>query len=327
MKKTLYRLISLCTFLFVISSALFFFFFVQFTAPGPLDNKVNLVIPKGLTLTQIAKFLEKEKVISSHFVFKTGVHIFQKSEQLRAGEFTFDTHISPREVMNVLLNSPHVQRKITFIEGMTVKQIINILESTEGLTGDVPTHPPQEGFLFPDTYYFTYGDSKKSIIQRMSNKMSESLDDLWQKKPKEFPLSSKSDVIILASLIEKETSLQEEKPRVASVFFNRLKQKMRLQSDPTIIYALSDGLGKIDRKLYRKDWEFSSPYNTYKNAGLPPTAIANPGYDSILAVFYPADTDDLYFVANGQGGHAFAETLEEHNRNVLNLRKIQSESP
>jgi len=251
-----------------------------------------------------------------------GVRLRKDAGSLRAGEFAFPAHVSPVEAAEILKAGKTVVRKVTFPEGLTSFEIVDILNRTEGLTGDVALIPG-DGALLPETYHFSYGDSREGLIERMSLKMQEALETLWVERDEDLPLKRMDDAVVLASIVEKETGLHAERPLVAAIFINRLRKGMRLQSDPTVVYALTEGKGELDRALTRQDWKIESPYNTYRINGLPPGPIANPGLASLQAVFHPAKTKDLYFVADGTGGHVFAETLKEHNRNVAQWRRIK----
>jgi UPF0755 protein len=215
-----------------------------------------------------------------------------------------------------------VARRVTIAEGLTVAEIFGLLEEAPGLTGPLP-EPPPEGSLLPETYFFALGDSRYGLVRRMRGAMTEALEAAWANRAEGLPLASKEEALVLASIVDKETGIPAERRQVAAVFINRLRKGMPLQSDPTVIYGLTGGEGPLQRPLTRKDWEHDSPYNTYRNPGLPPGAIGNPGRDAIAAVLDPANVDYLYFVADGTGGHAFARTLAEHNRNVAVWRRIR----
>ncbi len=216
-------------------------------------------------------------------------------------------------------------RNFTIPEGLTAPQVVALLAAAEGLDGEPPPLDKiGEGTLLPETYQYVRGDRRVDIVGRMRKAMAETLDELWRKRSADAsPLATPRDAVILASIVERETALSEERPRIAAVFLNRLRRGMRLQSDPTVVYGLSNGTGTIGRPLTRADLAVDHPYNTYIHGGLPPGPIANPGRDSLAAVLQPAKSKDLYFVADGTGGHAFARTLDEHNRNVARWRRIQ----
>ncbi len=226
--------------------------------------------------------------------------------------------------MNVLMFAKPVVRRLTVPEGLTTQQVLAQIDHTEGLEGKISTLPA-EGGLLPETYDFSYGDSRQEMIVRMRKAMAETLATLWKTHAPEIRLQTPEQALILASIVEKETGRAEERPRVAAVFLNRLAHHMRLQSDPTVVYALANGKGPLGRPLTHADLDVASYYNTYLHDGLPPGPIANPGKASLVAVLHPADSDDLYFVADGAGGHVFAKTLDEHNKNVAHLRRMEND--
>lgn len=215
-----------------------------------------------------------------------------------------------------------VVRRLTVPEGFTTFQVVALVEGAEGLEGEVGDIPG-EGELLPETFFYSWGDTRRQMIARARRAMSEALAELWPKRAPDLPLRSPAEAVVLASIVEKETAIGEERPQVAAVFINRLRRGMRLQADPTVIYGLTGGRSVLDRPLSRADLETAHPWNTYVIAGLPPTPIANPGRASLQAVLRPASSDDLYFVADGTGRHLFAATLAEHNRNVARLREIE----
>ena len=293
-----------------------------FLSDGPLENRKEVVIEKGMPLRKIADYLHKQGIIESPAIFALGVRVSNKSTDLKAGEYSIPAKASAKMVMDILTGGQTFIRKITIPEGLTSYQIVDLLNKTESLSGQI-VNIPDEGSLLPETYYYSAGDSKQHLIIRMQNAMKRTLEEAWENRPKGGILRNKKEVIILASIIEKETSLDEERAHIASVFLNRLKQKMRLQSDPTVIYGLSDKTGIFKRKLWSNDLKKKHPYNTYVIYGLPPTPISNPGKASIEAVLNPIDSADLYFVANGTGGHTFAPTYAEHQDNVDQWRQIK----
>lgn len=299
-------------------------FWHEFNAAGPLRDETVVVIPKGAGMNGIAKVLADAGVIDNPFVFKLGARLTADGQALHAGEFKFPTAVSPRGAMRVLVEGKVVLHRLTVAEGLTVAEVYDVLSAQPDLQGPVPPKPP-EGTLLPETYFFVLGDTRAQLVDRMRSEMAAKLGELWEKRDKEIPLASPDEAVTLASLVEKETSQDDERARVAAVFYNRMKKGMALQSDPTVIFALTDGKGKLDRTLTTADLKLDSPYNTYVNPGLPKGPIANPGLAALKAVLHPAKTKELYFVADGTGGHAFAETLDQHNKNVAKWRKFLKE--
>ncbi|MCH8835131.1 MAG: endolytic transglycosylase MltG, partial [Proteobacteria bacterium] len=226
------------------------------------------------------------------------------------------------QVVALLQSGKTVVRRLTVAEGLTTTQVLAQLNRTEGLAGDLPS-PPGEGTLLPETYHFSYGERRDAMVARMRAAMDETLARLWDSRAPGLPLKSPREALILASIVEKETALPEERSRIAAVFLNRLGKGMRLQSDPTVAYALTGGRGPLGRPLSRADLKTPSPFNTYLIDGLPPGPVSNPGRAAMAAVLDPVATEDFYFVADGTGGHVFARTLGEHNRNVVRWRKFQ----
>jgi UPF0755 protein len=300
-------------------------FWNAFNAGGPLREETVLLIPKGSGVGAIAELLAKEGVIESPLVFKLGVKFFSDNQPLHAGEFRFPTAASPRGAMQVLIEGKSVLHRITLAEGWSVREIFEVLEASPLLDGPLPP-PPAEGTLLPETYFFVRGDARGAIVERMKANMAETLARLWPKRDKEITLETPEEAVILASIVEKETGQKDERARVAAVFHNRLKKGMALQSDPTVIYAVTLGKAPLGRDLTYSDLKLESPYNTYVVTGLPPSPIANPGEAALKAVLNPMKTKELYFVADGTGGHAFAETLDGHNKNVAKWRKIQKQN-
>ncbi|MEQ8251632.1 MAG: endolytic transglycosylase MltG [Oceanibaculum nanhaiense] len=298
--------------------------YAQFTRPGPLQTETALVIPRGSGVEGIARRLEQANILRYPELFMAAVKLKGVSGALKAGEYAFKPGISPREVMALLQSGETVVRRLTIAEGLTVRQIAAQLAAVEGLDGD-PAPLPPEGALLPETYHFSYGDERADILRRMQHAMRETLDRLWESRAPNLPFDTREEALVLASIVERETAIPSERPRVAAVFVNRLRKGMRLQSDPTVIYGLSDGLGTLDRPLLRVDLQKDHPYNTYTRDGLPPAPICNPGRDSLRAVLNPISSDEYYFVADGSGGHAFARTLDEHNANVRRWRQFQRE--
>lgn len=299
-----------------------------YSGPGPLAQERFTVIDKGNGVAAIAAQLEEERVISNALLFRIAARLGGQDGALKAGEYRFDPAVPMKEVLAMLAAGDVFQRRFTVPEGLTSWQIVQILNGVEALAGDIEEIPP-EGTLLPETYSFVKGESRVAKITQMQQAMTQTLAALWEERAEDLPLASPEEALILASIVEKETGAADEMDKVAGVFINRVRIGMRLQSDPTVIYALTggqvqqDGQGPIGRRLLRSDWEYDSPYNTYKYAGLPPGPIANPGRAALAAVLNPQDHDYLYFVADGSGGHAFATTLAGHNRNVARWRAIR----
>lgn len=300
----------------------------EFEKPGPLTQEKIVVIPADSGLVRIADILESEGVIESpydllgHYVFIGGVRAYQQQGRLKAGEYAFPAGVSMRGVMNMLVSGKAIMHQITFPEGLTSQQIVDRLKQSEFLTGSIPT-VPAEGTLLPETYSFTRGASRGQILEQMKSAHAKALDQIWARRDRGLPFSEPKELVTLASIVEKETGKADERPHVASVFLNRLERNMRLQSDPTIIYGLVGGAGTLGRPITRADIDKPTPYNTYHVNGLPPGPIANPGRAALEAVANPSSTKDLYFVADGTGGHIFAASLAEHNRNVAKWRKVE----
>lgn len=287
---------------------------------GPLSDSVTVVVPRGANSGSVARVLDESGVIDKPWLFRVIGRLNGLDKKIRAGEYEFEPGVSLTGALRKVTSGKVYYRKITFAEGMTTAQFLALVDENPVLAGEL-SEPAKEGELLPETYSFTYGDSKNSIVVRAKQAMAEVLSEQWENRAADLPLKSPQELLILASVVEKETGIAHERPQVASVFVNRLKKGMKLQTDPTVIYALTEGKRELGRPLLRKDLKTDSPYNTYKYYGLPPAPICNPGTEAIKAAAQPADTDFLYFVANGDGGHNFAISLTEHNRNVKTWRK------
>ncbi|MFQ5957757.1 MAG: endolytic transglycosylase MltG [Alphaproteobacteria bacterium] len=297
---------------------------LEFERSGPLGEETTVVLPRGLGLDGITRRLGEAGIVARPWVFALGVRLSGDARDLRAGEYVFPAGISARGVLELLLSGRTVMRRLTVPEGLTAAQVLELIAAADGLVGEAEG-TPDEGALLPETYYFSYGDTRAGMIARMEAAMQAALDSLWPARAEGLPLATPREAAILASIVEKETALDHERAHIAGVFINRLRRGMHLQSDPTVVYALTGGKRALDRPLARADLDVDSPYNTYRNRGLPPTPIANPGRAALAAVLNPLATEDLYFVADGSGGHVFARTLEEHNRNVARWRALQAE--
>ncbi len=288
-------------------------------APGPLAESRAVVIPRGSPLLLGDKLVE-EGVIRHAVALRIAAQLTTGEGPLRAGEFLFPEAGSLRNVLTVLRTARPVQHRLTIPEGLTASAIAVLVERTETLAGD-PVVPP-EGMVLPDTYLHERGTPRAAMLDRATRAMDRTLAEAWASRAEGLPLASPQEMLILASIVERETGRSDERTRVAQVFINRLKRGMRLQSDPTVVYAASFGAGVLDRPISRADLDAQHPYNTYRIPALPPGPIASPGAAALAAVARPSNGDDLYFVADGTGGHAFAKTLEEHNRNVARWRAL-----
>ncbi len=293
------------------------------SARGPSVQETVVVLPRGANLHEITARLNAAGVIDRPWLFRLAVRLKGEDRALKAGEYAFPAGATPASVINMLARGETVAHRLTVAEGMTVAEVFRLLAGTEELSGDLP-ELPAEGSLMPETYFYALGDERAELVRRMQRGMRALLDELWPARAQALPLANRREALILASIVDKETAVPEERGAVAAVFLNRLRRGMRLQSDPTVIYGLTDGEGPLDRALTRKDWQHDSPYNTYRIDGLPPAPIGNPGRASLEAVLNPAEVDYLYFVADGSGGHAFGRTLAEHNRNVARWRQIKN---
>ncbi|WP_165380271.1 endolytic transglycosylase MltG [Candidatus Finniella inopinata] len=281
-----------------------------------------MVIKSGTSSYDIANQLADAGVIQHPWLFFAGYWLTGSKKPLIAGEYSFNQSESCWEVLQHIQAGRVVIRKLTVPEGWTVGQVMVALQQIDCLTGQITKEPP-EGSLLPDTYLYVYGDSRQEIINRMMMAMSQQLKQLWaQRQSDNLNVQTPEAAVVLASIVEKETGIPEERARIAGVFLNRLRLGMPLQSDPTVIYALTLGKKPLDRSLTRGDLSINSVYNTYKINGLPPHPIACPGIQALKAVLNPVLSRDLYFVANGTGGHSFSETLEQHNHYVSKWRQF-----
>jgi UPF0755 protein len=294
----------------------------RFEAPGPLAEEKTVIIPRNSGVRDIADLLQKEGVIDEPWLFVAGVVALKAREDLKYGEYQFAPRVSLREVIGTLMDGKVVQHTLTIPEGLTSEQIVARLTENPVLTGNI-REIPREGTLLPETYKFTRGTTREQMIQRMQQQHRKLVQEIWERRMPDLPLRTPEQLVILASIIEKETGKPEERTRVAAVFVNRLKQRMKLQSDPTIIYGLVGGKGTLGRPIMKSEIEQPTPYNTYVIDGLPPGPIANPGRASLEAAANPARTRELYFVADGTGGHVFSENYEQHLKAVARLRAIE----
>ena len=321
---------GLVTFVFLLAClgvGIYYWAKLRFDEPGPLGTSTVFVIPKGEGVSAIAERLERDGVIADRGIFMTSILYFMYLKgqgSLKAGEYEFRRNATMRQVLDTLVEGKSIEHKVTLAEGLTSYQIVQKLMAQPELHGEIAAIPP-EGSLLPDTYRFGRDDTRQEIIERMRAAQAKFLAKVWETRDEDIVVQTPEEAMILASIVEKETGRADERPLIASVFQNRLRKNMRLQSDPTIIYGLAGGKGVLDHPIQQDEVDRDTPYNTYKINGLPPTPIANPGRASVEAVLRPAKTKDLYFVADGTGGHVFATSLEEHNKNVFKWRKVERE--
>lgn len=293
-------------------------------APGPHNSHRLVYFAPGDNFAQIAHQLNAAGVLRSERLFRRGLLWLGLARRVRAGEYRIPARVNMAGLTRFLLHGQPVRYAVRVIEGQTSAQIVAELRANPLLLGEVESIPP-EGSLLPETYLVERDTPRQQVLARMQAAMRTAVDEIWRARPPDFPLRTPQELVILASIIEKETGLAEERALVSAVFFNRLRRGMRLQSDPTVIYGLVGGQGALGRPLRQSELNRRTPYNTYRFAGLPPTPIANPGRASLRAAIAPVAESYLYFVADGSGGHVFASTLAEHNRNVAKWRKWQRE--
>lgn len=290
--------------------------------PGGFETDQEIIIQPGTSGRAIAEKFADSGMVAYPDLFY-GV-IRAKSVTVKAGEYAIPARSSINDILAILQDGKPIQRNFTLTEGQTVKQAMQALQENEFLTGDMPAELPPEGSLLPETYGFTRGDTREAIIKRMREAQSKMLTELWAARDKDLPIDDVQQAVTLASIVEKETGIASERAKIAGLFYNRLKIGMPLQSDPTVVYVITDHLGHMGGKpLLGSALQVDSPYNTYKVVGLPPGPIANPGKASLEAVLHPEHHGYLFFVADGTGGHAFSETLAAHNKNVMQWRKIK----
>src|SRR5215813_8505987 len=294
----------------------------RFEAPGPLEQEKIVNIPPRLGIRDIADLLVREGVIDHPWTFVMSALLAKTHDELKFGEYQFPRQASLHDVINTIVDGKVVQHQITIPEGLTSEQIVQRLLETDILSGSIK-EIPREGSMLPESYRYPRGASRDQVIARMQQIQARVVQEIWDHRMPDLPLRSPQQLVTLASIVEKETGRPDERTRVAAVFVNRLKQHMKLQSDPTIIYGLVGGKGTLGRSILKSEIEQHTPYNTYVIEGLPPGPISNPGRAALEAVASPARTKELYFVADGTGGHAFSETLEQHQRNVARLRALE----
>jgi UPF0755 protein len=318
-------IITLILFLMIAAGGTYIYGKQKIEAPGPLQEDKVVNIPSRAGVTDIADILQREGVIDSNrWAFIGSVFALRARSDLKPGEYQFQKNASLRDVISTIVDGKVVQHSITIPEGLTSEQIVARLSDNEIFSGSV-REIPREGTLLPETYKFPRGTPREQVIARMQQAQKRVLAEIWERRNPDIPIKTPEQLVTLASIVEKETGKADERSRVAAVFVNRLRQKIKLQSDPTIIYGLVGGKGTLGRPIKRSEIQQPSPYNTYVVDGLPPGPIANPGRASLEAAANPARTRDLFFVADGTGGHAFSDSYDQHQKSVAKLRAMEKQ--
>jgi UPF0755 protein len=317
------QLLSIALFLFILGSSLFYFNLSHYiNIYGSNEKSANILIKKGYSAKRIGKELAQHGLIEHPKLFYLLHKLIFRAVPLQAGEYEIPAHATMRNIIDIMHKGMVIIHKFSITEGSTNKETIEKINNEPSLVGEIE-QKFNEGDLLADTYYFTYGESKMTLLKRIYYKSQLNIDNAWNNRQSDLPLANKNEAVILASIIEKETGIADERARISGVFINRLRKNIKLQADPTVIYAVTQGQYTLNRSLSLADLKINSPYNSYIYPGLPPTAIASPGKASLEAALNPAKTNDLYFVANGQGGHNFSSSLAEHNQHVNNYRNNQ----
>jgi UPF0755 protein len=320
MKKLLKRMLIGLLALALFSGVAAWWLMHEYRSPGPLIEQKTVLFKRGSGFEQIADTLEAEGAIRHAWHFKLAGVLTGTASRLKAGEYAFPAGINEQGILAMMSEGRVVVHKITVPEGLTSREVLAILAHEPTLEGEVDPVTVPEGALLPETYHFVYGDLRQDLVDRMQQGMRDTLAGLWEKRKPGLPFTNPREALILASIVERETGLASERGRVAAVYINRLKRGMKLQADPTVAYGVGLGKGPAKSALTLNDLRAPTPYNTYVNQGLPPTPIANPGRASLEAVLNPPDTEELFFVATGTGGHRFATTDKEHEKNVQAYR-------
>lgn len=319
--KMLKRLLLAMFVLLLIGAAFFVLVTKKFTDSYVIEEPVSVMVPKGAGLNRTAALLAKERVVTDARWLVLYARLYGLDSRVKAGEYMFSGEVSLQTIAEKLVSGDVIVRSLTIPEGKALVEIKKIVAENPYLSGEI-TLELKEGEILPETYHFTRGESRDSILKKAREAMKKELERVFAERDKTLPIQNKEELLVLASIVEKETGIASERAKVASVFVNRLNLGMKLQTDPTVIYAVTGGEMNLGRPLYRKDLQCDSPYNTYVYEGLPPAPICSPGREALRAAAHPEITKYLYFVADGvTGGHRFAKSLSEHNDNVVLYRK------
>jgi UPF0755 protein len=312
----------------VLVGAVLFFGASQFYGEGAVGEETIFRVESGSNLGQVAERLESEGLVTNRYLFQIGGRVLDRASRIRAGDFRIPANASMADILREITEGNPVRYAVVVPEGVTSWDVMQRLNAVEDLTGEI-TELPAEGSILPGSYDYVPGGTRQAVLDQMQAAMDAAVAEVWEARVEDLPIDSPEELVILASIVERETGLASERPQVAAVFVNRLRVPMRLQSDPTIIYGITQGEGPLGRGLLRSEIEEETPYNTYQIDGLPPTPIANPGIESLRAVANPDEHDYLYFVAAGpvpSDGHVFAESYAEHQQNVARYREIEAEA-
>lgn len=315
---------------------LFFFFTSAISRPGPKSQAETFVVERGASGADIAGALERQGLINDALLFRIANRLYASGRTMQAGEYEIPAHASVREIVEMMASGAALQHALTFHEGITIAAVMKIIEESDVLTGDIPEAPP-EGSILPETYHVQRGMTRAALLQQMREARDRVVAEIWEGRDPNLPVRTPEELVTLASIVERETGVAAERPQVAAVFVNRLRVPMRLESDPTIIYGVCKQFpdrcadGRLvnaqgqRRTIRQSEIALNTGYNTYRIDRLPPTPICNPGRAALEATAHPAQSNALYFVADGTGGHVFAATLADHNANVARWRQIEAQ--
>ncbi|MGE0594805.1 MAG: endolytic transglycosylase MltG [Hyphomonadaceae bacterium] len=313
-----------------------FAFFAESNRAGPSTDETTFVVERGQSAARIGANLESDGQIRSALLFRIATRVYARGQSLQAGEYAIPAGASLRQVVRLMADGDALQHAVTIPEGLTIAAVMRILEESDVLTGDLPEAPP-EGAILPETYLVHRGMTRAALLQQMRDAHDQAVTEIWAQRQPNLPIETPEEMVTLASIVERETGVAAERPMVAAVFVNRLRRPMRLESDPTIIYGVCKQLparcrdGRLvdasgsPRLIRRSEIDLNTGYNTYRIDGLPPTPIANPGRASMEATVNPAQSEALFFVADGTGGHVFTNTLAEHEAAVRRWREIEAQ--